>query len=61
MKAAVRQDPAEVFELHAAGRTRAVRESRPLVSVDESIDAVPRGQVKARIVFDFGDDFGEGR
>jgi propanol-preferring alcohol dehydrogenase len=56
-----RQDLAEVFELHAAGRTRVIRESRPLVSVNESIDAVLRGQVKARIVFDFGEDFGEGR
>ena len=56
-----RQDLAEVFELHAAGRTRVVRESRPLVSVNESIDAVLRGQVKARIVFDFGEDVGEGR
>jgi propanol-preferring alcohol dehydrogenase len=50
-----RQDLAEVFELHAAGRTRVIRESRPLVSVNESIDAVLHGQVKARIVFDFGE------
>jgi propanol-preferring alcohol dehydrogenase len=50
-----RQDLAEVFELHAAGRTRVIRESRPLVSVNESIDEVLRGQIKARIVFDFGE------
>ncbi|MCF3131851.1 zinc-dependent alcohol dehydrogenase [Streptomyces olivochromogenes] len=49
-----RQDLAEVFQLHVAGRTRVVYETRPLDSVNESIDAVLRGQVKARIVFDLG-------
>ncbi|MDQ0913421.1 propanol-preferring alcohol dehydrogenase [Streptomyces canus] len=49
-----RQDLAEVFQLHAAGRTRVIRETRPLSSVNESIDDVLRGQVKARIVFDLG-------
>ncbi|MFF7051672.1 zinc-dependent alcohol dehydrogenase [Streptomyces griseorubiginosus] len=49
-----RQDLAEVFQLHAAGRTRVVSETRPLASVNESIDEVLRGQVKARIVFDLG-------
>ncbi|GAA2250266.1 zinc-dependent alcohol dehydrogenase [Streptomyces ruber] len=47
-----RQDLAEVFQLHAAGRTRVVHETRPLAAVNESIDEVLRGQVKARIVFD---------
>ncbi|NJP75183.1 zinc-binding dehydrogenase, partial [Streptomyces sp. C1-2] len=47
-----RQDLAEVFRLHAAGRTRVIRETRPLTAVNESIDEVLRGQVKARIVFD---------
>ncbi|MET7699036.1 zinc-dependent alcohol dehydrogenase [Streptomyces sp. NPDC005485] len=56
-----RQDLAEVFQLHAAGRTRVVRESRPLASVNESIDEVLRGEVKARIVFDFDTDFHEDR
>jgi len=56
-----RQDLAEVFQLHAAGRTKVVRESRPLASVNESIDEVLRGEVKARIVFDFDSDFREGR
>ncbi|MFD4974897.1 zinc-dependent alcohol dehydrogenase [Streptomyces sp. NPDC058424] len=49
-----RQDLAEVLQLHAEGRTRVIRESRPLSSVNESIDEVLRGQVKARIVFDLG-------
>ncbi|MGW3144350.1 alcohol dehydrogenase AdhP [Streptomyces sp. NPDC001177] len=49
-----RQDLAEVFQLHAAGRTRVICETRPLSAVNESIDEVLRGQVKARIVFDLG-------
>ncbi|MFC8513241.1 alcohol dehydrogenase AdhP [Streptomyces sp. NPDC057257] len=49
-----RQDLAEVFRLHAAGRTKVICETRPLASVNESIDEVLRGQVKARIVFDLG-------
>jgi propanol-preferring alcohol dehydrogenase len=47
-----RQDLAEVFQLHAAGRTRVIYETRPLASVNDSIDEVLRGEVKARIVFD---------
>ena len=47
-----RQDLAEVFQLHAAGRTKVIYETRPLASVNESIDEVLRGDVKARIVFD---------
>jgi propanol-preferring alcohol dehydrogenase len=49
-----RQDLAEVFQLHAAGRTQVIYETRPLESVNESIDEVLRGQVTARIVFDLG-------
>ncbi|MFB8776023.1 alcohol dehydrogenase AdhP [Streptomyces broussonetiae] len=49
-----RQDLAEVFQLHAAGRTRVVRESRPLATVNDSIEDVLRGDVRARIVFDMG-------
>lgn len=49
-----RQDLAEVFQLHAAGRTRVICETRPLAAVDDCIDEVLRGQVKARIVFDLG-------
>jgi propanol-preferring alcohol dehydrogenase len=50
-----RQDLAEVFQLHAAGRTKVIYETRPLASVNDSIDEVLRGQVKARIVFDLGE------
>lgn len=49
-----RQDLAEVFQLHAAGRTRVIYETRPLAAVNESISEVLSGQVKARIVFDLG-------
>jgi propanol-preferring alcohol dehydrogenase len=49
-----RQDLAEVFRLHAAGRTRVVCERRPLESVNDSIDDVLHGRVAARIVFDPG-------
>jgi propanol-preferring alcohol dehydrogenase len=49
-----RQDLAEVFQLHAAGRTKVIYETRPLASVNDSIDEVLKGQVKARIVFDLG-------
>ncbi|KAB2971034.1 zinc-dependent alcohol dehydrogenase [Streptomyces sp. SS1-1] len=47
-----RQDLAEVFQLHAEGRTRVIRETRPLAAVNDCVDEVLRGQVKARIVFD---------
>ncbi|MER6385992.1 zinc-dependent alcohol dehydrogenase [Streptomyces sp. NPDC001250] len=49
-----RQDLAEVFQLHAAGRTEAIYTTRPLTSVNESIGDVLRGRAKARIVFDLG-------
>jgi alcohol dehydrogenase, propanol-preferring len=51
-----RQDLAEVFQLHAAGRTKVIHETRPLTAVNESIDEVLRGEVKARIVFEFGQE-----
>ncbi|MEU6853220.1 zinc-dependent alcohol dehydrogenase [Actinacidiphila alni] len=47
-----RQDLAEVYQLHAAGRTRVIRQTRPLDSVNESIDEVLRAQIPARIVFE---------
>ncbi|CAL9654001.1 zinc-dependent alcohol dehydrogenase [Streptomyces sp. enrichment culture] len=47
-----RQDLAEVFQLHAEGRTRVIRETRPLAAVNDCIDEVLSGQVKARIVFE---------
>lgn len=46
-----RQDLAEVFELHARGRTRVVAETRKLDSVNESIADVLSGHATARIVF----------
>jgi alcohol dehydrogenase, propanol-preferring len=41
----------EVFELHAAGRTRVIREQRPLAEVNEAIADVEAGRVAARVVF----------
>ena len=46
-----RTDLREVFELHAAGRTRVIREERPLDNVNEAIRELDRGDVPARIVF----------
>ena len=46
-----RTDLREVFELHAAGKTRVIREIRPLCRVNESIADVEAGRVAARIVF----------
>ncbi|MFE3854330.1 zinc-dependent alcohol dehydrogenase [Streptomyces griseorubiginosus] len=48
-----RQDLAEVFRLHATGRTKVIYDTRPLTAVNEAIAEVLRGEVKARIVFDF--------
>ncbi|MFE1895128.1 alcohol dehydrogenase AdhP [Streptomyces yangpuensis] len=47
-----RQDLDEVFQLHAAGRTKVIYETRPLASVNESIADVLDGRIKARIVFE---------
>jgi propanol-preferring alcohol dehydrogenase len=46
-----RTDLREVFELHAAGKTKVIREVRPLDQVNESIADVEAGRVAARIVF----------
>ena len=48
-----RQDLAEVFELHARGRTRVVAETRKLDEVNSAIDDVLAGRTTARIVFEF--------
>ncbi|HEY6748037.1 MAG TPA: zinc-dependent alcohol dehydrogenase [Mycobacteriales bacterium] len=48
-----RQDLREVFELHAAGRTRVIAEARRLEQVNESFDEVLAGDVAARLVFRF--------
>jgi propanol-preferring alcohol dehydrogenase len=47
-----RSDLAEVFRLHALGRTRVVRETRKLDEVNECFDEVEKGKVQARLVFD---------
>jgi alcohol dehydrogenase, propanol-preferring len=46
-----RTDLREVFELHAAGKTKVIREVRPLSRVNESIADVEAGRIAARIVF----------
>jgi propanol-preferring alcohol dehydrogenase len=46
-----RKDLREVFELHAQGRTKVIRETRPLDDVNEAMDDVEAGRVAARIVF----------
>ncbi|GAA3525870.1 zinc-binding dehydrogenase [Nocardioides daeguensis] len=48
-----RQDLAEVFRLHALGRTRVIAESRRLDQVNEAIDDVLNARTAARLVFDF--------
>jgi propanol-preferring alcohol dehydrogenase len=45
-----RADLAEVFALHAAGRTRVIFETRPLDWINTAIEDVLRGKAPARIV-----------
>jgi len=45
-----RLDLREVFELHVAGKTRVIREERPLAEVNEAIAEVEAGDVPARVV-----------
>ena len=47
-----RKDLAEVYAIHAQGRTRVIRETRRLEEVNECFEDVEKGIVKARIVFD---------
>jgi len=47
-----REDLAEVFELHAAGRTRVELETRRLEQVNECFEDVLAGRVPARLVLD---------
>jgi alcohol dehydrogenase, propanol-preferring len=47
-----REDLAEVFQLHAGGRTRVVLERRTLEQVNECFADVLAGAVPARLVFD---------
>ncbi|MBO0982178.1 alcohol dehydrogenase AdhP [Microbacterium sp. SD291] len=48
-----RQDLAEVFSLHAAGRTRVITETRNLERVNDSVAEVLAGTVPARLVFTY--------
>jgi propanol-preferring alcohol dehydrogenase len=48
-----RQDLVEVFELHAAGKTRVIAESRNIDDVNEAIAEVLSGHVAARVVFEY--------
>jgi propanol-preferring alcohol dehydrogenase len=48
-----RQDVAEVFALHVAGKTTIVFETRKLDDVNSAIDEVLSGKVPARLVFEF--------
>ncbi|MET9300552.1 zinc-dependent alcohol dehydrogenase [Micromonospora aurantiaca] len=45
-----RADLAEVFALHAAGRTRVVYETRKLDDINDAVDDVLAGRVPARLV-----------
>ncbi|MBC8090483.1 MAG: zinc-dependent alcohol dehydrogenase [Pseudonocardia sp.] len=47
-----RNDLADVFALHAAGRTRVITEGRKLDEVNESFVDVLAGRVPARVVFE---------
>jgi len=48
-----RQDLADVFALHSAGRTRVVAEGRKLDEINQSFDDVLAGRVPARLVIEF--------
>jgi alcohol dehydrogenase, propanol-preferring len=47
-----RLDLQEVYDLHAAGKTRVILETRKLETVNEDFEAVEKGQVSARLVFE---------
>jgi propanol-preferring alcohol dehydrogenase len=48
-----RQDLAEVFALHAAGRTRVITQTRKLDEVNECFAEILAGRVPARLAFTF--------
>src|SRR6185437_4190428 len=48
-----RADLADVFALHAAGRTKVIAQARDLNEVNMCIDQVLAGEVPARLVFTF--------
>ena len=47
-----RLDLAEVFQLHAEGKTKVMSETRRLGQVNEAFEEVESGRAKARLVFD---------
>jgi hypothetical protein len=47
-----RKDLREVFAHHAAGKTRVIRETRPLDQVNQAIADVEAGRVAARVVLE---------
>jgi alcohol dehydrogenase, propanol-preferring len=47
-----RLDLAEVFDLHAAGKTRVIYETRTLEDVNHSFEEIEQGRIPARLVFD---------
>jgi alcohol dehydrogenase, propanol-preferring len=49
-----RVDLAETFELHAAGKTKVVYETRQLDDVNEAFEEVEQARARARLVFDVG-------
>jgi propanol-preferring alcohol dehydrogenase len=51
---ATRNDLADVFALHAAGRTRVIIADRKLDEVNEAIADVLAGDIAARTVFQVG-------
>jgi propanol-preferring alcohol dehydrogenase len=48
-----RNDLADVFALHAAGRTKVIAVDRKIGEVNQSIDDVLAGRIPARVVFQF--------
>jgi propanol-preferring alcohol dehydrogenase len=48
-----RNDVADVFNLHAAGRTKVISVDRKIDEVNQSIDDVLAGRIPARVVFQF--------
>jgi alcohol dehydrogenase, propanol-preferring len=48
-----RNDLADVFALHAAGRTKVIAVGRKIDEVNQSIDDVLAGRIPARVVFQF--------
>jgi propanol-preferring alcohol dehydrogenase len=44
-----------MFQLHAAGKTKVIYETRTLDQVNEAFEEVETARVQARLVFDFRD------